>query len=192
MKNRFKTYGFWMSLSSAIIILIQSVASLFGYEFQTTLIENIIMAVCGVLVVLGIVNKPAQTEPLQNEETTQDNSGASDEVKETFEENLMFKTTDVEMQTCLFNDKNEEQSTIPDMLETVENIAKSVVLNNELQVFKKEPEAISVVDNDNSKSETNLKQSAQNNCFENVSSNSDNDIMIAERVRVSDSDENFH
>lgn len=59
--NRFKSYTFWVSLSSAVIILAQSVASLFGFTFETSLIENSIMAVCGVLVVLGIVKKPKLT-----------------------------------------------------------------------------------------------------------------------------------
>lgn len=60
MNNKFKSYTFWVSLSSALVILVQSIAQLFGFSFETSIVENIIMAVCGVLVVLGIVNKPAQ------------------------------------------------------------------------------------------------------------------------------------
>ena len=59
--NRFKSYSFWVSLSSAVILLSQNIASLFGFTFETSLIENVIMAICGLLVVLGIVKKPKQT-----------------------------------------------------------------------------------------------------------------------------------
>lgn len=55
LKNRFKTYAFWVALSSAVVILVQSLGKLFGFEIESSTIENIIMSICGVLVVLGIV-----------------------------------------------------------------------------------------------------------------------------------------
>lgn len=55
MKNRFKTYAFWVALSSAVVILVQSFGKLFGFEIESSTIENVIMSICGVLVVLGIV-----------------------------------------------------------------------------------------------------------------------------------------
>ncbi len=80
MKSQFKSYTFWAGLASALVILAQSIAELFGYHFETSLIENIIMSICGVLVVLGIVKKPkisTQTAPPEeniSDETTQDAS----------------------------------------------------------------------------------------------------------------------
>ena len=67
MKEKFKSYTFWVALCSAIIILVQSVAELFGVQVKTTLLENIIMSVCGVLVVLGIVTK--DTSKTKTEDT---------------------------------------------------------------------------------------------------------------------------
>ena len=55
--NKFKTYAFWLALSSAVVILIQSVGKLFGFEIDSVLIENVVMSICGVLVVLGIITK---------------------------------------------------------------------------------------------------------------------------------------
>ena len=55
--NRFKTYAFWVALSSAIVILIQNLGKLFGFEIESGIIENVIMSICRILVVLGIVSK---------------------------------------------------------------------------------------------------------------------------------------
>ena len=57
-----RTYTFWIALSSAVVILAESVAKLFGFEIESDLIENVIMSICGVLVVLGIVTKSSSTE----------------------------------------------------------------------------------------------------------------------------------
>lgn len=60
--SRFKTYAFWVALSSAIVILIQNIGKLFGFEIESGIIENLIMSICGVLVVLGIVSKGNNTD----------------------------------------------------------------------------------------------------------------------------------
>ena len=60
--NRFKTYAFWLALSSSIVILVQSIGKLFNFEIESSTIENIIMSICGVLVVLGIVTKDPGSE----------------------------------------------------------------------------------------------------------------------------------
>ena len=56
--KKFKKYSFWVSLTSAIVILIQSIGKVFGFEIENDNIENLIMAICGVLVVLGVVIMP--------------------------------------------------------------------------------------------------------------------------------------
>ena len=61
MKNKIKSYTFWIGLSGAVVILVQSIGKLFGLNIEGSLIENVIMSICGVLVVLGIVTKPENT-----------------------------------------------------------------------------------------------------------------------------------
>lgn len=60
--KKFKTYAFWVALSSAIVILMQSLGKLFGFEIESVLVENVIMSICGILVVLGIVTKSTDTD----------------------------------------------------------------------------------------------------------------------------------
>lgn len=63
-----RTYSFWVGLSGALVMLAQSVAKLFGAEVESSLVENIVMSICGVLVVLGIVAKPESSENPPNDD----------------------------------------------------------------------------------------------------------------------------
>ena len=62
MKDKIKSYSFWTALSASIILLVNSIGNLFGFKIEETLISNIVMSVCGVLVVLGVVNSPKNKE----------------------------------------------------------------------------------------------------------------------------------
>ncbi len=59
MKNFFKRigdYGFWVSLSAAVVILLNAFGKAFGFEIENQVVEDCIMAVAGLLVVLGFVS----------------------------------------------------------------------------------------------------------------------------------------
>lgn len=77
--KKFKTYAFWVALSSAIVILIQSLGKLFGFEIESSLIENVIMSICGVLVVLGIVTKSSDENSNDEEEEEKEETKNNDE-----------------------------------------------------------------------------------------------------------------
>ncbi|MEG1612716.1 MAG: holin [Clostridia bacterium] len=53
-KSKFKNYGFWLSLSGAIVVFLQ----MCGLKIEQPVVEGIVNAFCGILVVLGIVNNP--------------------------------------------------------------------------------------------------------------------------------------
>lgn len=58
MKNKFKSYGFWVSLSSAVVVLMDAIGRACGFIPDGELINNIIMSIAGLLVVLGVVAMP--------------------------------------------------------------------------------------------------------------------------------------
>lgn len=67
MKNinwtvRIKNKTFWLAVIPAVLLLVQTVAAVFGYSLDLGEIGNrliaVINAVFGVLVVLGVVNDP--------------------------------------------------------------------------------------------------------------------------------------
>lgn len=59
---RIKNKNFWLALIPAVLLLIQTVAAVFGYTLDLGELGNrliaVINAVFGVLVILGVVNDP--------------------------------------------------------------------------------------------------------------------------------------
>lgn len=59
---RIKNKNFWLALIPAVLLLIQTVAAVFGYTLDVGDIGNrliaVVNAVFGVLVILGVVNDP--------------------------------------------------------------------------------------------------------------------------------------
>lgn len=59
---RFKNKNFWLAGIPAVLLLIQAVASVFGYTLDLGDIGNklvaVVNAVFGLLVILGVVNDP--------------------------------------------------------------------------------------------------------------------------------------
>lgn len=59
---RIKNKNFWLAVIPAVLLLVQTVAAVFGYSLDLGEIGNrliaVVNAVFGVLVVLGVVNDP--------------------------------------------------------------------------------------------------------------------------------------
>lgn len=72
MKNRIKIYSFWVSLSGAIVVLVQAIGRVAGFIPNADIIHNIVMGIAGVLVVFGVVSYPNEEE-LRNTEEDEEN-----------------------------------------------------------------------------------------------------------------------
>jgi len=68
-KVRIKNKWFWLALIPAVLILLRSIAALFGYELETAAVGDklsaVIEAIFTVLAILGIVVDPT-TEGVQD------------------------------------------------------------------------------------------------------------------------------
>lgn len=60
LKNRLKNYSFWVSLASAVLLLVQAVGKPLGLVINEEIYMSIVNSVLGVFVVLGIITHPAQ------------------------------------------------------------------------------------------------------------------------------------
>ena len=71
-----KSYRFWVALSGAVGLFITSLSKILGFEISSEGVSEVIMAFCGVLIVLGVVSKPKkdtkQPEDNEVEEDKQD------------------------------------------------------------------------------------------------------------------------
>lgn len=78
MKN-FKSFGFWTALAGAITVLVSTLGKCFGFSVDNQIINDVIMAIAGVLVVLGVVTMPKKEDNNSSQEE-------SDEQKEKSED----------------------------------------------------------------------------------------------------------
>ncbi len=71
--KKFKSYTFWISLLGAVIILINTLGSVFGFAVDELTITSIVTAVLGIFVTLGLVKKDKSNEDEKSQESTEDN-----------------------------------------------------------------------------------------------------------------------
>lgn len=93
-KDLIKTYSFWSTLAGAIVVLVQVLGRIFNFIAPNDLVHDLIIAIAGVLVALGIVTMPkAENKELSSEDkeensasqeptTDEKNSSAEDSEKE--------------------------------------------------------------------------------------------------------------
>lgn len=62
LKQKVKTYSFWISIISALLIIVRIIGEHFGWFINEGLIMDIVTGVCGVLVLLGILSSPSKKE----------------------------------------------------------------------------------------------------------------------------------
>lgn len=84
--KRFKNYAFWVALAGAVVIFLDDLKMLLGLDFDTAIVQSIILSFCGVLVVLGIVRKKDDETSITIDEGTEqsdlDNLLPNGEIKE--------------------------------------------------------------------------------------------------------------
>ena len=100
-KNRLTNYNFWISIFSAVLLILQALK----IEFNIAYVNEIFTAVLGLLVVIGIINDPTKTS-VKTTETLQPNHPT----KEKQTENTV--PTDKENETDSFNIQNDFQTTV--------------------------------------------------------------------------------
>lgn len=79
MKEKFKSYSFWVGLVTCIMLVIKFIAENFGFKIDEDAINNIINGVLGLLVILGVVNKPNNKSDLLS--SSEENESIDDNVK---------------------------------------------------------------------------------------------------------------
>jgi len=57
MKNKLRTTSFWLGLSSAIVLILDCISGIVGFELYSKEVETIILTICSVLVTIGIITK---------------------------------------------------------------------------------------------------------------------------------------
>ena len=58
IKDKVKTYSFWVSLTSAIILILKLISTQLGFSFDEKFASDLITTLCSILVILGIIVTP--------------------------------------------------------------------------------------------------------------------------------------
>ena len=88
MNKRFKSYSFWTAFAGAVVVFLNALGDCLGFSIDNDLVSGLIMAFAGLLVVLGVVTMPKDSENSQpnaeddKEEESQENSDKNDENSE--------------------------------------------------------------------------------------------------------------
>ena len=59
LKMKVKSYSFWVSLASAIILILKLIGQKFGFSVDEGLISDLFTSLCAILVILGIIVVPS-------------------------------------------------------------------------------------------------------------------------------------
>ena len=123
--KKFKTYSFWIALMGAIVLLIENLSAIFGFEFNKTIFESVFLSVCGILVVLGIIvkdssNQNASTEDFTNEAEKLAESNQNQDFEESEDMNMLTSDASRELNVNL------ENSIIENIEKKDENITEQI------------------------------------------------------------------
>lgn len=82
MKDKLKSYSFWMSVSAAVVLVVNNIGKHFGFYVDNDIIAEIVDSICGVLILFGVLTMTKE-EKKSNEENidnkTNCNSQSQDE-----------------------------------------------------------------------------------------------------------------
>ena len=78
MKEKFRNYGLWISLISAVLMILQSM----GLKFDLPYINEVITSILGVLVALGIISNPSDGTGYSDKGSVVENIGESEEMSD--------------------------------------------------------------------------------------------------------------
>ena len=69
-----KSYKFWTSLAGSVGLVLTAMSDTFGISINVSGVKEIIMTLCGVLIVFGVVKKPVQENKENQEQKDADES----------------------------------------------------------------------------------------------------------------------
>lgn len=110
--KKFKSYGFWTALSGAVVIFLNALGDCFGFSVDNDLVSALIMAVAGILVVLGVVSMPKDNNSSDDGVNSDENTPSETESKEDYNNEEDFNNSDDEKTDAgLENNNNDSKDT---------------------------------------------------------------------------------
>jgi len=132
LKDKAKTYNFWISLVSAAVLIARIIGNKFNVFIDTTLIMDITTGLCSIFVILGILSAPKSQssetktkQPIQNSQNTTTIDSLNQTPQDSVEENTNTELNILDKENIILNDTKQ----ITDYIQTIEtDKAKNVIV----------------------------------------------------------------
>ncbi len=156
-KNRLTNYNFWVSMVSAVLLVLQA----FDIQFDIAYINEIATAVLGLLVVIGIINDPTKSST-----TSTSNTGLLESTNQTNENENEENVNEI---LC---DTNEEIAT--------ENISENTSENSGMSTSKENIEGIETIEHANNSTSDNIIPTDEKNAIDFDSNSNNLEVLMNE------------
>lgn len=105
LKTRLKSYSFWVSFASAVILILKLIGQKYGFTIDAGFLSDLVTAVCGLLVILGIFVVPKNNiaENSQNENNLK-NTNIEDDSALDLNSNSATSLKQIDLNTNLFTE----------------------------------------------------------------------------------------
>lgn len=158
LKDKMKTYNFWISLVSAVLLLVRIIGDNYGFDVDAGLVMDITTGVCGIFVILGIISVPQKMENgkiidnLKDETAMQINSNKVNNYNDLFikmnekmqisSENIENAYQNNENLDKVVNNDEENEALLTMCNETDQNVIEIIEDNNEDVLIQNETDEI--------------------------------------------------
>ncbi|HAJ77698.1 MAG TPA: hypothetical protein DCO89_01340 [Clostridiales bacterium] len=113
MKDKFKSYSFWMSATAAVILVINNIGKILNFEVDSKIITQIVDSICGVLILFGVISMS------KSENKDEKIEGEVDEIKS--DESKVCENENANLQNKFDCDKKKYKTEINNEIELNKN-----------------------------------------------------------------------
>ncbi len=152
LKLRMKTYNFWISLVSAIVLVLRIIGDKYNFFVDASLIMDVTTGLCSIFVVLGIISAPTnkKEDKIMNEDVigrfnqVNINGGTNTETDEV-DKKITEEQENIALDTSAENN-------VSNNVIVPENVIQQEAVNNEKDAY---------IEKDNVKNITNIAENVQ-------------------------------
>ena len=162
IKDKLKSYNFWITLVSAIILLLQVFGEKFNFKIDSNFIIDVTTGLCSIFVVLGIISVPkAKTTKTDIRFVEPNYTELSEQITNQLMQKINISLTEKvqnQDERCLEEDKNS----------TIETVTENAVEND--NETEQENENLNQSDTKDETNDNNIQENINENENQNSSS----------------------
>lgn len=168
LRDKIKSYSFWVSLTSAIILILKILGTRFGFVVDETMVSDLFTALCSILVLLGII-VPPQNIPNSTIKQAFNNSKTDVQQIEQITQSTSEEKQSEPMKEFPVEEKNETVAETEKITDEENQIVNEPVLETQVNEEPLAEQAeivsdnidVSITDNQNLDSISTIKDSAE-------------------------------